>query len=85
MKCIIDNQVVLARVPEGPLAAPYPLVCQISEGAGVCQAFDSPEGSARCVFQPMAQTTKSQTAWHHVGSCRTVLAISRSAHTTSPR
>lgn len=54
MKCIVNNQVVLSRPPEGPVAAHIGSFAESVSEQGYSLWVDSSTGFARCMFQPMA-------------------------------
>jgi hypothetical protein len=73
VKCVINDQVVLSRAPDGPIAAHIGAFAESRTALGYAR-FDSAGGSARSGVQPLAQTAGSRLATCRLGSCLEVLA-----------
>ena len=62
MKHIIDDEIVLSRPPEGPLAAQIPAFAQMGARAGIRAVFAVSARAARGVFQSLAETAGRRAA-----------------------
>ena len=59
MVCVVNDQVVLSRAPEGPLAAHLGAFAESLHAQGYALAFDASAGAARSMLQSLAAATGS--------------------------
>ena len=81
MRFVINDQLVLSRAPDGPVAPYIGAFAKSQSAQGYAPYSIYPAGSARCVLQPLAKNNGRHAAPHLFRSSLAVSALSCSAVT----